>query len=71
MTALADSQGESQFVRVRRRFYVTFLFYPVLVNHKETNIDSSALSAAHSDAGSEALDTRESISFNEVHLYLF
>ena len=47
MTALADSQAESQFVRVRRRFYATFPFYPVLVNHKETNTDSSALSAAH------------------------
>ena len=52
MTALADSQAESQFVRVRRRFYATFPFYPVLVNHKETNTDSSALSAAHSHAGS-------------------
>ena len=52
MTALADSQAESQFVRVRKHFYVTFPFYPVLVNHKETNTDSSALSAAHSLAGS-------------------
>ena len=44
MTALADSQAESQFVRVRRRFYATFPFYPVLVNHKETNTDSSSSS---------------------------
>jgi hypothetical protein len=63
MTALADSQAESQFVRVRRRFYATFPFYPVLVNHKETNTGSSALLAAHSHAGSWALDTPESISF--------
>ena len=47
MTALADSQAESQFVRVRRRFYATFPFYPVLVNHKETNTDSSAPLVAH------------------------
>ena len=47
MVALADSQAESQFVRLRRRFYATFPFYPVLVNHKEANTDTSALSAAH------------------------
>ena len=47
MTALADSQAESQFVRVRRRFYATLPFYPVLVNHKETNTDSSAPLVAH------------------------
>jgi hypothetical protein len=57
MTALADSQAESQFVRVRRRFYATFPFYPVLVNHKEINTGASALSAAHSHAGSYAIDT--------------
>jgi hypothetical protein len=52
MAALADSQADSQFLRVRRRFYVIFPFYPVLVNHKEPNTDSSAPSAAYSHAGS-------------------
>ena len=52
MTALADSQAESQFVRVRRRFYATFPFYPVLVKLKETITYSSAFTAAHSHAGS-------------------